>query len=103
MPDHVHLFASFGTGATATLGTWIKGLKRYLDRCLLSLGIQPCALPGQKLRSFWQPGFHDHLLRSGESYAQKWGYVRQNPVRASLVKDAADWSYAGEIVRIDRV
>ena len=37
-----------------------------------------------------QEGFFDHLLRSHESYAQKWEYIRQNPVRAGLVKFAED-------------
>ena len=79
MPDHVHMFVSFGAGAVVTLGTWIKGLKRQLDRTLLSLGWEPVAVAGQKLRSFWHPGFHDHLLRNDESYAQKWEYVYQIP------------------------
>jgi len=50
----------------------------------------------------WQPGFFDHLLRNDESYAQKWEYVRQNPVRAGLVDSAAAWRYQGKIVTIDR-
>jgi hypothetical protein len=33
---------------------------------------------------FQDSGFH-HRLRDGESYAQKWLYVRENPVRAALV------------------
>ena len=98
MPDHVHLFVSFGAGTTITLSTWIKGVKRQLDRCLLSLGSKPLAMPGQKLCSFRQPGFHDRLLRHDESYAQKWDYVR-----TGLVSNADDWPYAGEIVAIDRV
>lgn len=102
MPDHVHLFVRFGVGATLDLSTWMKGLKRHLDKCLLSLGKRPFAIPAQKLNSFWQPGFHDHLLRSAESYAQKWDYVRENPLRGGLVRIAADWPYAGEIVIIDR-
>jgi REP element-mobilizing transposase RayT len=102
MPDHIHLFVCFGFGCTTTLNEWIKGLKRELDRVLLSIGQQPIKLPGQKLASFWQPGFNDHLLRSDESYAAKWEYVFQNPVRAGLVTRAEDWPYAGEIVRIDR-
>jgi hypothetical protein len=44
----------------------------------------------------------DHLLRSDESYAEKWNYVRENPVRAGLAQSAEDWPYAGEIVVIDR-
>jgi serpin B len=79
-----------------------KGLKRQLDNALLSVGHKPSKRPGQKLSSFWQPGFHDHLLRSDESYAAKWDYVFQNPVRAGLVSHAEDWPYAGEIAWIDR-
>jgi len=56
-----------------------------------------------KLKSFWQPGFFDHLLRRDESYAQKWNYVWHNPVRAKLVARPEDWPYQGEIHRLDRV
>jgi hypothetical protein len=73
-----------------------------LDRVLLSIGREPLNRPGQKLSSFWQPGFNDHLLRSDESYAEKWDYVFQNPVRAGLINHPEGWPYAGEIVRIDR-
>jgi len=79
MPDHIHLFVCFGVGCTTTLSTWVKGLKRELDRVLLSMGHQPVKLPGQKLSSFWQPGFDDHLLRSDESYAAKWDYCTRIP------------------------
>ena len=34
----------------------------------------------------WQEEFFDHVLRSSESYSQKWNYVKENPVRAGLVK-----------------
>ena len=43
----------------------------------------------------WQAGVFDHLLRSDESYAEKWLYVRENPVRAGLVARAEDWPYQG--------
>lgn len=102
MPDHIHLFVCFGMGCTTTLGVWIKGLKRDIDRVLLSLKSKRLQFADQTLRSFWQPGFHDHVLRSDESYAEKWEYVFQNPVRAGLVAHAENWPYAGEIVRIDR-
>ena len=48
----------------------------------------------------WQKGFFDHVIRSEESYAQKWVYVRDNPVRAGLVRSAEDWPYAGEIAQL---
>jgi len=90
MPDHLHFFVR--GDQSFVLGTWVKGLKRAILE----------AFPGQSKASFWQPGFFDHLLRNDESYAQKWEYVRQNPVRAGLVKFAEDWPHQGEIVYIDR-
>ena len=103
MPDHVHLFVQFGVGCDLTLGEWMKGLKRCLAIALLETGLQPSRIPGQRLRTFWQPGVHDHVLRNEESYAEKWNYVRDNPVRAGLVLNADDWPYGGEIVIIDRL
>ena len=46
----------------------------------------------------WQRSFFDH-----ERYAQKWNYVRENPVRAGLVNNPNKWPYSGEIVIIERV
>ncbi|MFZ1220005.1 MAG: transposase, partial [Chthoniobacterales bacterium] len=88
MPDHMHLFVC--GRREFVLSEWIKGLKRCVSSALRS--------DGSPFR--WQPGFFDHLLRNDESYAQKWNYVRENPVRAGLVKRAEDWPYAGEIVYI---
>ena len=87
MPDHIHLFVR--GDRSFTLSSWIGGLKRAISVAV-------------KLPRLWQPGFFDHILRSDESYAQKWSYVRDNPVRAGLVKTADDWPYKGEIVLIDR-
>jgi hypothetical protein len=36
-------------------------------------------------------------LRRDENYHQKWEYVRANPVRAGLVKDAEEWNYQGAL------
>ena len=87
MQDHVHLFVR--GGRNFTLSPWIGGLKRAMS----------VALKSQQL---WQPGFFDHVLRSDESYAKKWNYVRNNPVRAGLVKTADDWLYQGEVALINR-
>lgn len=102
MPDHIHLFVRLGTGSPLTLGNWIKGLKRHLGLAISTAGQEPVRVVNQKLATFWQPGFHDHLLRHSKSYAEKWNYVRENPVRGRLVTAADDWPYAGEIVLIDR-
>ena len=91
MPDHVHLFVQ--GDPNFQLESWVGGLKRAVS---VSLG-------PSSFRPLWQPGFFDHLLRSDESYAGKWEYVRQNPVRHGLVSRGEEWPYQGEIVLIDRV
>jgi hypothetical protein len=40
-------------------------------------------------------------MRRSESYAEKWDYGRNNPVRAGLVKHADDWPYQGELNILD--
>jgi putative transposase len=90
MPDHVHLFVCGPHGFQ--LGRWVAALKQYLGKRIQT----PQASP------MWKRGFFDHLLRSDESYAQKWNYVRYIPVRAALVTNPDDWPYSGEIVLIDR-
>ena len=120
MPDHVHVFVRIGRDMT--LRRWESRLKQCLGKTLTQLGHKPTNVPlrsaasarrdedraagstlQSKLKSFWQPGFFDHLLRRDESYAQKWDYVWRNPVRAKLVAQPEDWPYQGEIHLIDRV
>ena len=86
MPDHIHLFVS-GT-QDFLLTQWVRLLKRSLSKVILAP------------TPHWQRGFFDHLIRHGESYSEKWEYVRQNPVRAGLVATTEDWPWKGEIVRI---
>jgi putative transposase len=91
MPDHLHIFVC---GADDfQLGRWIGILKQSLAKQIDGSGATSL---------IWQRGFFDHLLRTDESYAQKWNYVRENPVRAGLVENSDDWPYSGEIVVIDR-
>jgi REP element-mobilizing transposase RayT len=90
MPDHIHLFVC--GGLEFDLSIWMRGLKRALGKMLTVQDGTP-----------WQPGFFDHLMRSDDSYAQKWEYVRNNPVRAGLAQTVDEWPYQGEIGRIDRL
>jgi len=90
MPDHVHFFAAFAPDSPS-LAMWIKSWKNALSKTLREMEIQP---------RHWEKDFFDHVLRSGESYEQKWLYVRENPVRAGLVKKWEDWPYQGEIHRL---
>ena len=91
MPDHVHLFVAL-PDAGIRLTRWMQSLKNALGKTLNACG---------QTRPHWQEGFFDHVLRSGESYAEKWEYVRQNPVRAGLCKSFDQWPWQGEVVRIE--
>jgi len=91
MPDHLHLFAAFPP-TEGTLPHWVQMLKTVLGKELLRLGMS---------KPHWQEGFFDHLLRSSESYAEKWDYVRLNPVRAGLCVEPEEWPFQGEIVTIE--
>jgi len=89
MPDHIHFFIC--GDVDFKLSEWVKGLKR----AILS------AFQKTDSENLWQPGFFDHLLRSGESYGQKWDYVRENPIRAGLVSKIEDWPFHGEIIDLE--
>lgn len=87
MPDHVHLFVALQPSAVS-LSLWLKSLKNTLSKALRAE-----ARPAPH----WQKGFFDHLLRSHDSYDQKWEYVKKNPVRAGLVHTEDAWPYQGSI------
>jgi putative transposase len=90
MPDHIHLFVACPPDGII-LSQWVQALKSVLGKQLLRLGVQ---------KPHWQEGFFDHLLRSSESYSEKWDYVRMNPVRAAFCKQSQDWAFQGEIVEL---
>ena len=87
MPDHLHFFVHFSDQADVSM--WIKSLKNGLSKTLRQSG---------SLAPHWQKGYFDHLVRSEQSYEEKWDYVRENPVRKGLAADTSTWPYQGEIV-----
>jgi REP-associated tyrosine transposase len=90
MPDHLHLFVALEPDKRLSVS--VKSLKNSLSKTLRSLEV-----PSRH----WQKGFFDHVLRSAESYSQKWEYVCENPVRAGLVRNWEEWPYCGEIWPIE--
>ena len=88
MPDHVHFFCSAELDAKA-LPIFMQRWKEWTSkRMARELNLS---------RTAWQEEFFDHVLRSSESYSQKWDYVKENPVRAGLVNKSAEWPWQGEI------
>jgi putative transposase len=88
MPDHVHLFCSAEMDAKP-LPKFVQAWKQWTSKRIT----RELDVTGP----VWQEQFFDHVLRSSESYSQKWEYLRENPVRAGLVAAADDWPWQGEI------
>jgi putative transposase len=77
MPDHLHLLV--GISADASLSKLIRDCKRIAAR---------------KVKIEWQRNFFDHRLRRDESESEKFEYIRQNPLRAGLIRKIDEWPYA---------
>jgi putative transposase len=118
MPDHVHFFCATEHNAK-TLSVFVGAWKEWTSK-RITREIGPVVAAGadrgfvvgaikKKPRStraataetatkrIWQREFFDHVLRSEESYAEKWEYVRQNPVRAGVAASAEERMFQGEI------
>jgi REP element-mobilizing transposase RayT len=91
MPDHVHFFCSPGLDSKS-LSDFIGAWKQWTSKRVMT--------KLQRDGSLWQREFFDHLIRSNESYDQKWQYVVENPIRAGLATKASDWPWQGEIFEL---
>ncbi len=87
MPDHIHFFCAPNLHPPESLKKWVTYWKSQTTRRMKYVAERP----------LWQRDFWDRQLRSGDSYSEKWSYVRNNPVRAGLIEKAVDWPYQGEL------
>ena len=87
MPDHIHLFCAPNTFPAHSLKKWIEYWRNQVTRAWRVRAQVPT----------WQREFWDRQLRRSESYAAKWHYVANNPVRHGYVRRAEDWPYQGEL------
>ena len=87
MPDHLHLFCSPAMNSSVTLIQWVTFWKSHAAR----------NWPNREDSPVWQRDFWDTQLRKEESYSEKWQYVVENPGRAGLVANSADWPHQGEM------
>jgi putative transposase len=76
MPDHLHLIVTpcLGHSLSPLIADW----KRYLCRTY---------------RIKFQRNFFDHRIRDTENFNAQCQYVRENPVRAGLVRTPQDWPW----------
>lgn len=90
MPDHLHLFCSPARIPESPLRDWVFRWRATVTR----------HWPRPEEKPIWQKDFFDRQLRKGQSYSEKWEYVRNNPLRAELVEGTDDWSYQGELNKL---
>jgi len=90
MPDHIHLFCAPARPDHLDIKRWITFWKSEASK----------QWPRPEEHPIWQSDGWDTQLRRGESYSAKWEYVRQNPVRKSLVADPDQWPFQGEIATL---
>jgi putative transposase len=86
LPDHLHPFCAPNAIDAPPLKRWMRFWKSVATRNMKG-----------KAGTVWQRHHWDRQLRSGESYDDKWEYVRNNPVRHGYIADANDWPYQGEL------
>ena len=93
MPEHFHGLISVPPGMTiARAAQLIKGGFSY--RAKKELGFQG---------EIWQRGFSDEYIFDASGYHTRCAYIRQNPVRAGLVRNPEEHTYcsAGSEVELD--
>lgn len=76
MPDHFHGLISFPK--IESMSQVMRSWKHYLSK---QHGLE------------WQRDYFDHRIRDHASLQEKEDYIRQNPVRAGLVENSADWTF----------
>jgi len=86
MPDHIRFFCAPNGLNAPSLERWMRYWKSIVTRKMR-----------KEAGTVWEPHHWDRQLRSGESYSEKWDYVRHNPVRHGYVDRADDWPYQGEL------
>jgi putative transposase len=82
MPDHLHLLLTPGADISVERAVqFIKGGYSYRLRKVEKIQV-------------WQESFTNHRIRDAEDYERHCSYVRLNPVRAGLVRDAAEYPFS---------
>lgn len=87
MPNHVHMLIRplLREGVQVSMSQVIKQFKGSTAR-LINLSLQ---CEGQ----LWFREYHDHWVRSQQELINVIEYIRNNPVRAGLVKEARQWHW----------
>jgi putative transposase len=84
MPDHVHLLIEARTDAADALAFVHQAKQR-----------SGYAFAQVKRGRLWQPSFHDRILRDADATLSVVRYILENPVRAGLAVEPAEYPFSG--------
>jgi REP element-mobilizing transposase RayT len=84
MPNHVHVVVEPMEGHT--LSAIVKSWKSFTSR-------QANARLG-RTGPFWEADYFDRYMRNEDHLMRTIGYIENNPVKAGLAKEAADWPWS---------
>lgn len=84
MPNHVHVLVEAADGVS--LGAIVKSWKSYTARLLN----QRLGRTGR----FWAPDYFDRYTRDRQQFETAVAYIEQNPMKAGLCRNPADWPWS---------
>ena len=113
MPDHIHLIVNPRDGEITNLTGAMKGLsaRRMIDVSPNGAFMLDKPAKDGSTHQVWQQSFHAFPLWSDWMIWQKINYIHNNPLKARLVKSAADYRWSsfrafyfqsGEPLAVDR-
>ncbi len=86
MPNHVHVLIESIDAAhllPSIIHSWKSFTATKVNKLLGRSG------------SFWMEDYYDRFIRNDAHLQATLDYIRQNPVKAGLVPQAEEWTYAG--------
>jgi putative transposase len=87
MPNHIHFLVRSGD--------LVSFIRRFNGKLTVEARVF------DRKRKFWQRSFYDHALRTDESINNIACYIWENPMRAGLVENPADYRWSGSDVWLD--
>ncbi|MDH3892573.1 MAG: transposase [candidate division Zixibacteria bacterium] len=85
MPDHIHVLVRAGDSDRTALSDLVCILK--------SKSVYLLKQENLITESFWQRGYHEHVIRGPVDLKEKLTYIVNNPIRASLVEVEETYRY----------
>lgn len=90
MPNHVHaLFETMTTPLDEVMHSWKSFTSKAANKLLRRAG------------DFWELEYFDRYMRDEEHFRKTVRYIENNPVRAHLVREPAQWPWSSARFRVE--